>query len=126
MIMVITRNILQVMRIIIMCLNSFAVKHKQGCVTVKNPALSSSCFDILYMRNFFVPKMDDKGIGLNDKTVSGVKGVSLKELAAHTGLSQGTLSVVLNNTERASSIPQTTKERIFKAAREFNYRPNYL
>jgi DNA-binding LacI/PurR family transcriptional regulator len=78
------------------------------------------------MRNFFMAKIDDKGIGLNSKTASGVRGISLKELAAHTGLSQGTLSVVLNNTERASSIPQITKERIFKAALELNYRPNYF
>ena len=71
-------------------------------------------------------KMDDKDNRLNGKTASGVRGVTLKELAAHTGLSRGTLSVVLNNTERASSIPEITKERIFRAAREFNYRPNYL
>lgn len=75
------------------------------------------------MRNFFVPKKDRKSVGLDNKTA---KRVSLKELAAHTGLSQGTLSVVLNNTERANSIPQITKERILKAAREFNYRPNYF
>jgi DNA-binding LacI/PurR family transcriptional regulator len=52
--------------------------------------------------------------------------VSLKELAVHLGLSPTTLSWVLNDSPSAASIPQETKERIFKAAREFNYRPNYL
>src|SRR5258708_12002470 len=78
------------------------------------------------MRNFFVPKKGDKDNGSDGKTISGARRVSLKELAVHTGLSQGTLSVVLNNTERARSIPQITKERIFKPALEFNYRPNYF
>lgn len=52
--------------------------------------------------------------------------VSLKELAVHLGLSPTTLSWVLNDSPSANSIPQETKERIRKAAREFNYRPNYL
>ncbi len=72
-------------------------------------------------------KRNEKKAGLTGKTIPGGKrGTSLKELAAYTGLSQGTLSVVLNNTERASTIPQETKERIFKAAKELNYRPNYF
>src|SRR6476469_8762724 len=73
-----------------------------------------------------MPKMKDKGMGSKGKRTAGSRGASLKELSAHTGLSQGTLSVVLNNTERASAIPQITKERIFKAALEFNYRPSYF
>ena len=52
--------------------------------------------------------------------------VSLKDLAAHLGLSPTTLSLVLNNSPKASSIPEETKDRIHAAAREFNYRPNYL
>jgi LacI family transcriptional regulator len=51
---------------------------------------------------------------------------SLKELALHLGLSPTTLSWVLNDAPAANSIPQETKDRIFAAAREFNYRPNYL
>src|SRR5947208_8462494 len=54
------------------------------------------------------------------------RGVTLKELADAIGLTPGTLSVVLNNTHRASTIPKETKERIFKAAKDFNYRPNYF
>lgn len=52
--------------------------------------------------------------------------VSLKELALHLGLSPTTLSWVLNDAPAANSIPQETKDRIFAAASEFNYRPNYL
>ena len=52
--------------------------------------------------------------------------VSLKQLAAHLGLSTTTLSLVLNNAPSASSIPEETKQRIFSAAKELKYRPNYL
>lgn len=52
--------------------------------------------------------------------------VNLKELAAHLGLSPTTLSIVLNESPKASSIPQETKDRIVNAARDMNYRPNYL
>ena len=52
--------------------------------------------------------------------------VSLKQLAAHLNLSTTTLSLVLNNAPSAISIPQETKDRIFSAARELNYKPNYL
>ncbi|MEP7148829.1 MAG: LacI family DNA-binding transcriptional regulator [Acidobacteriota bacterium] len=53
-------------------------------------------------------------------------GVSLKQLAAHLNLSPTTLSLVLNDAPTAGSIPKETKDRIFEAARELNYRPNYL
>jgi len=52
--------------------------------------------------------------------------VSLKQLAAHLGLSPTTLSLVLNESPLAKTIPEVTRERIIAAAREFNYRPNYL
>ncbi len=52
--------------------------------------------------------------------------ISLKALAEHLGLSPTTLSLVLNESPKASSIRADTKKRIFKAAREMNYRPNYL
>lgn len=54
------------------------------------------------------------------------RNVSLKELAAHLGLSPTALSVVLNDAPSASAIPQETKNRIFEAAEQFNYRPNYF
>ncbi len=52
--------------------------------------------------------------------------ISLRELANHLGLSPTTLSLVLNDSPKAASIKEETKKRIFQAAREKNYRPNYL
>ncbi len=61
-----------------------------------------------------------------DAANGGQRNVSLKELAAHLGLSITSLSLVLNDKPGASSIPQETKDRIFEAAERFNYRPNYF
>ncbi len=52
--------------------------------------------------------------------------ISLKQLAAHLGLSPTSLSIVLNDAPAASAIPQETKNKIFEAADKFNYRPNYF
>lgn len=52
--------------------------------------------------------------------------VSLKELAAHVGLSPSTVSLVLNQSPGSEAIPQETQRRILEAARKFNYRPNFL
>ncbi|MGI8788458.1 MAG: LacI family DNA-binding transcriptional regulator [Pyrinomonadaceae bacterium] len=57
---------------------------------------------------------------------TGHRRISLKELAAHLGLSPTSLSIVLNDAPAASAIPQETKDRIFAAAAKFNYRPNYF
>src|SRR5579859_6552719 len=54
------------------------------------------------------------------------QGVSLKSLAAHLGLSQAAVSLVINRAPGAKSIPHRTQELIRKAARELNYRPNHL
>ena len=53
-------------------------------------------------------------------------GTTLKELAKHLGLTKGTVSAVLNDSPYAKAIPQHTKDRIFAAARELNYHPNYF
>jgi DNA-binding LacI/PurR family transcriptional regulator len=63
--------------------------------------------------------------GGKDESARG-RPVSLKQLAEHLGLSPSTLSLVLNDSPVASSIPQETKDRIFEAARGLNYRPNFL
>ncbi len=52
--------------------------------------------------------------------------MSLKKLADHLGLSPATVSLVINRSPVADSIPQDTKDRIFAAARKFNYRPNFF
>ena len=54
------------------------------------------------------------------------KAVSLKDLAASLKLSPTTVSLVLNSAPTADSIPQTTQDRIFEAARKLKYRPNHI
>lgn len=50
--------------------------------------------------------------------------VSLRTVADRVGLAPCSVSAVLNNTPASLAIPQRTKERIFRAAGELNYRPN--
>jgi LacI family transcriptional regulator len=47
-------------------------------------------------------------------------------LAEHLELSQTTVSLVLNNSPSAKSIPQETRTRVIEAAERLNYRPNYF
>jgi len=50
----------------------------------------------------------------------------LEKLAEHLALSPATVSLVINRSSVADSIPQATKDRIFAAARKFKYRPNFF
>jgi LacI family transcriptional regulator len=52
--------------------------------------------------------------------------VNLRILAEHLGLSQTTVSLVLNDSPSAKSIPQDTRDRVMEAAQRLNYRPNYF
>jgi LacI family transcriptional regulator len=52
--------------------------------------------------------------------------VTLKAVAAHVGLSPGTVSAVLNDAPSAKHIPKATRERIVAAARKLDYRPNFF
>ena len=52
--------------------------------------------------------------------------VTLKAVAERLGLTPGTVSAVLNNTKAARTIPENTRKRIIEAARQMNYRPNFL
>ena len=54
------------------------------------------------------------------------QSVSLKSLAEHLQLSPATVSLVINRSPAAKSIPQKTQERIREAARKLNYRPNFM
>lgn len=54
------------------------------------------------------------------------KAVTLKAVAAHVGLSAGTVSSVLNDAPSAKHIPQQTRQRILAAARQLDYRPNFF
>jgi DNA-binding LacI/PurR family transcriptional regulator len=50
--------------------------------------------------------------------------VSLRTVAERVGLAPCSVSAVLNNTPASLAIPQRTKDRVFRAASELNYRPN--
>lgn len=52
--------------------------------------------------------------------------INLKRLSQLLHLSQTTISLVLNDSPAAKSIPVHTRERVFEAARKFHYRPNYF
>jgi DNA-binding LacI/PurR family transcriptional regulator len=52
------------------------------------------------------------------------KPVSLRTVADRVGLAPCSISAVLNNTPASQAIPQATKDRIFRAVAELNYRPN--
>ena len=54
------------------------------------------------------------------------KPVTLKAVAQHLGLTPGTVSTVLNGAPSSKSIPAETKNRIYAAAKELNYRPNFI
>jgi len=54
------------------------------------------------------------------------QGTTLKDLAKHLGLTKGTVSAVLNDSPYAKAIPQHTKDRIFAAAQELSYQPNFF
>jgi len=63
----------------------------------------------------------------NKKTPDANGGaVTLKSVAAHVGLSPGTVSAVLNDAPSAKHIPKVTRERIIAAARKLDYRPNFF
>lgn len=54
------------------------------------------------------------------------RSISLRDLGKHLGLSPTTVSLVLNASPAAASIPKETQERIFAAAKSLNYRPNFF
>src|SRR5258705_10640511 len=57
---------------------------------------------------------------------SATPAVSLKILAEHLGLSKAAVSLVINRSPSAKSIPRHTQKRIRAAARDLNYRPNFM
>lgn len=67
-----------------------------------------------------IPSRSGRGSGGNDKPVR------LKDVAEYLNLAPATVSLVLNDSPAANSIPPATKERVFAAARELRYRPDYL
>jgi DNA-binding LacI/PurR family transcriptional regulator len=73
-------------------------------------------------------RMAKKGLEVENGRVAanGNNGqrVTLKFLAQRLELSPTTISVVISDSPLASTIAQKTKDRIWQAVREFNYRPN--
>jgi DNA-binding LacI/PurR family transcriptional regulator len=55
---------------------------------------------------------------------AAARPATLKMLADYLGLSPATVSIVLNNSPVATSIPAATKQRVHAAAKKFAYRPN--
>lgn len=54
------------------------------------------------------------------------KRTNLKDLAAYLGLSQTTVSFVLNDAPLAKNLTAETRRRVHEAARKFKYRPSYF
>jgi len=50
--------------------------------------------------------------------------VNLRTVADRAGLAPCSVSAILNNTPASQAIPQTTKDRVLRAAAELNYKPN--
>ncbi len=63
---------------------------------------------------------------MEDENLSKKPRVTLKIVADHIGLTPGTISAVLNDSDAARRIPQPTKDRILAAVRELDYQPNPL
>jgi LacI family transcriptional regulator len=51
---------------------------------------------------------------------------TLKDLANHLGLSQTTISFVLNDAPLAKNLTEETRRRVLEAAKKFHYRPSYF
>lgn len=63
---------------------------------------------------------------LNPDSNGQERKVNLRELADYLGLSAATVSIVMNRSPAAKSIPAHTQARVRAAARELNYRPNVM
>jgi LacI family transcriptional regulator len=59
-----------------------------------------------------------------NNALTPVKPATLKFLADYLDLSPATVSIVLNDSPVAESIPAATKQRVHAAAKKFDYRPN--
>lgn len=54
------------------------------------------------------------------------KRTKLKDLSEYLGLSQTTISFVLNNAPQVKDLSEETRQRVKEAARKLNYRPSYF
>jgi LacI family transcriptional regulator len=65
-------------------------------------------------------------MGTNRRKDPSSGKVTLIELSKRLKLAKSTISAVLNDSRYAKSIPQHTKGRIFAAARDLDYLPNFF
>jgi DNA-binding LacI/PurR family transcriptional regulator len=94
--------------------SALSVEGKRGLAAVTPEAL------------FQASNLKTKLMSLGKKAGSKSTVVTLKAVAQQVGLTPGTVSAVLNDTPAARAIPKQTKDRIFAAAKELNYRPNFF
>lgn len=73
-----------------------------------------------------VPSQKTDGRGRREARERPKKHVTLKMLADYVGFAPATVSLVINRSEVAESIPQRTKDLIFAAAEKLHYRPNFV
>jgi len=67
-----------------------------------------------------------KGGQSDPKNTALRKPVTLKQLAELLGLAPATVSLVINRSRVADTIPQETKNRIFEAVEKYKYRPSFF
>jgi len=60
----------------------------------------------------------------SNKQASENAPVTLRTVADYVGLAPCSVSAILNNSLAAEAIPPHTKERVLRAAKQLNYRPN--
>jgi DNA-binding LacI/PurR family transcriptional regulator len=58
------------------------------------------------------------------RNLAAQKTPTLRTVAEHVGLAPCSVSAILNNSAAAIAIPEHTKERVFDAVKQLNYRPN--
>jgi len=54
------------------------------------------------------------------------RSTTLRALSDYLKLSPATVSIVINNSPSAKAIPESTKNRILKAAQKLNYHANFF
>src|SRR5580698_4444779 len=81
---------------------------REGCTTV-----ASHCSQNEWRKMTAEKKMPDAD-----------RPVTLKILAEYLDLSPATISIVLNDSPVAKSIPAATRQRVLAAAKKFDYLPN--
>ncbi len=69
--------------------------------------------------------MEDMGSERGEKRVEAGR-TTLLTVANHLGVSRTTVSIVLSDAPAAANIPQSTRQRIVRAAAELGYRPHFI